>query len=241
MKTIEFRSVLIILAAFFVVVLLLASPLFSVSKIEVTGNIRISDDEILKIMGISPHMNIIFWDSFGAKKKLKQNTYIQSTQVETNYLSKELHIKVVERILSGYVEYIEGSYIYIDENGRVLETKTYFTEKLPVVVGLEFSKFSIGEILEVRNKASFDMVVNLARLLNKYEMGSDVVKVDVTNITDLHMFVGRIDVELGEIEHADEKVRIVKEIIENHLPDKDMEGFLNVKDIDKPARFRPLQ
>lgn len=235
-----FKPALIVVVIMAAAFLFLSLPCFFINDIEIEGNSRLTEDYIKTAMDIRDGETVIFWNAYAARSRLLENNYVDRVDISIDYMSRRVSVKIRERVLSGYVEYVDGIYLYIDDHGRVLDSATWLAERLPVVTGLEFSGFTVGEILNVDNPASFELVVTLAQLFNKYQMGSEVIKADVSKVDDIHLYIGGVDVEFGGIEDADEKIRQVMEIMENHLAD-DTQGFLNVKDINKPAKFRPLK
>ena len=236
-----FKPALVLVSVITAFLLFLRLPVFLISDIEITGNIRLTDEYVKQAMNIRDGESIFFWNAPMARRQLMENHYVDRLDIDIDYRSRHVTVKIRERILSGYVEHVDGIFLYIDERGRVLETATSFTERLPVVVGLEFSQFTIGEILKVDNPISFDLVVTLAQLFNKYQVSSDIIKIDVSNPDDIYLYIGKIVVEFGCISGAEEKIRMVMAIMEEYLNDIGESGFLNIRDINRPPRFRPLQ
>lgn len=220
---------------------IMLSPLFYIKEIEIAGNSKYSNIEIKDAAGLGQSVasgeSIFQKSSSGIKRNIEALTYVKNASVTKTYPGK-ISINITERNVRGYVEYQNmGQYLYIDEAGVVLEVKSYFAETLPVIVGLKFSAFSIGKPLEVENAAAFDNVVTLSSLFAKYEM-TDVIKVDVSDENDIHLYIGNIDVLFGSISDADEKVRLAKTCI-NEL-DESFRGTLDVKDPYKDPVFRVI-
>lgn len=236
-----FKPALFMISIITAILLFLRLPVFLINDIEITGNTRLTDEYIKQTMNIRDVETVFFWNAPMARRQLLENNYVDLVDIDINYTSRDVTVKIRERILSGYVEYVDGIFLYIDERGRVLESATKFTESLPVVVGLEFSQFTTGEILRVDNQESFDLVVTLAQLFNKYQMSSDIIKVDVSHPDDIHLYIGKIDVEFGDISDAEEKIRMVQAIMDGYLNDVGESGFLNIRDVNRPPKYRPLQ
>ena len=236
-----FKPALIMISVITAILLFLRLPIFFINDIEITGNSRLTDGDIKETMNIRDGDTIFFWNSPAARRRMLENNYVDCVEIDINYTSRRVTIKIRERILSGYVEYVDGIFLYIDERGRVLDSATSFIERLPVVVGLEFTEFTVGEPLKVNNPVSFDLVVTLAQLLNRYQMSQDIVRIDVSRPDDIHLFIKNIDVEFGDISGAEEKIRTVQAIMDEYLNDVDEGGFLNIRDINRPPRFKPLQ
>lgn len=229
---------IIIAGLILVCLIVMFSPVFSITSVDITGIEKLNKDYVMKTSGLDTMPNIFAFNSRKAIKLLKTNNYVDQVKIKKSFPDK-VTLTITERHLSGYVEYM-GSYLYIDENGRVLESVSHFTEKLPVIVGLEFSEFSIGSILNVDNQSSFDTVVTLAKLFDKYEMEAEVIRIDVSKDEDIHLYIYNIDVEFGDIRDADLKIRTIKEIL-SKMPNSDTaRGFLDIKNINVSPRFRLL-
>ncbi len=227
-------SLFIVLATAF-----LASPAFDIKNTEISGLDLISQEDILKAAQLERYKNIFLAGSGSIKKRILENTYVEDVTVQ-KILPNTIVIAVTERRLSAYIEFMKGTFLYLDDNGRVIDVNTSFTQPLPVVVGLPFSHFTLGQVLEVEDQDVFDVMVTLGRLFNKYNLENDIVRVDLSNANDIHLFVNELDVQFGDISDADQKIRTLLAILEN-LPYQDTaKGFLDMRDISKPAVFRLL-
>jgi len=213
--------------------------MFEISKIEIFGNNRVSEQEIRTASGVVTGINILSFNARGARRELLQNHYIERVVIERDLFNGVLTITIRERVLSGFIEHSSGSFIYIDKNGRVLDVRSYYTERMPIVVGLQFTEFRIGEILRVANQAAFDHLVVLTQLFNKYEIEADVLRVDLSDVTDIQILWGNVSVFFGDIRDADEKIRTAKAIIQR-LDDDNLKGFLDIRDINRDPIFRFL-
>ncbi len=238
MKSGKLKGLIYICVIICVVLITLTSPLFNVSVVKITGAEKLTESDIKKTVGLSDNTNFFAFSSYKAKKLLKKNNYVDSVQIKKTF-PNEIAITLVERRVSGYIEFMKGTFLYIDGEGRVLEVATFFKDNLPIIVGLKFSEFAVGEILPISHETSFSNVVTIAGLLSKYKI-ENVVKVDVTNPSDIHLFIHNIDVSFGTISDADEKIRTIRAVLEKTPNAEDVKGFLDITDVTKPSRFRLL-
>ena len=191
----------------------LVSPVFTIKNIEITEMEKYTKDEICEMVNIKEGMNMFLFNRFYAMKTLKSNTYIESAKISYK-LPDTVAITIDERKVRGYVPYM-GSYLYIDEEGRVLEVSSEMNRALPVVYGLNFSSFTLGEKIEAENKEAFDIMVNIAYLMSKYELLDMVVKIDVSNPDKILAYVNKVEVNLGDMSNGDRKIRTMAEVIKN--------------------------
>lgn len=214
----------------------LLSPVFNIKQINVTEMRKYTKEEICRMIDLSIGENLFAFNSRNAKKVLTSDTYVEGVKITKSFPST-INIEINERKVRGYVPYMD-SYLYIDEYGRVLEIKGSFTEPLPVVTGLNFSSFQLGEKIEADNKDAFDVVVVIAQVMTKYEMLDTVVKLDVSDTKKITAYINKIEINLGNIANCDEKIRTMAEVVKQ-IPEKDR-GSLDLSDLSKPIVFKYL-
>ena len=229
-----------ILVFFLVVTLVLLSPMFAVASVTIEGNYRVSDESILRYLGlVAPSdVNIFLYYDRSAVRRLT-NPYIESIHIRKDHFSREIAVTINERRLAGFVEFAPGQYLFIDENGLVLETATSFSDRLPVVVGLDFVRFTIGAPLEVSNEQAFQNMVAISRILNRHEMTSDVVRVDVNDSSNIRLFIGDLDISFGDTTDGDQKMQTLIQILEN-IKGENIRGTLDISDTTRNSVLRHL-
>lgn len=221
----------IMVASLFIFCILL-SPVFNASIINITELKKYTKTEICSKINLTENSNTIFFPKSKAENILKKDTYIESVKI-TSILPSQINIEIKERYVRGYVPYMD-SYLYIDEYGRVLEIAPGVKDPLPIVRGLKFSSFIEGEVLDVDNKDSLDVVVKMAQMMAKYELIDIVVEIDVSNVKDIKVYVGNIEVYLGDISNYDLKIRTMRKAIEEIQDNETLRndrGSLDLRDI----------
>lgn len=230
------RGIKILLLSMAAVLAVAFSPLFAVSSITTTDLECLTKEELCSKIGLKQGMNVFLFSKSQAVKELTSSPYLSSVNIRISFPAK-VHIEVEERKVRGYVPYM-GSYLYIDEFGRVLDVQKGIKAIRPVVQGLEFNHFQVGEILPVKNKKSFDIIVKMAQLMTKYQLLDTVVRIDVKDPQNIYAYVNHIDIMLGDIRDCDEKVRTMSAIIQK-IPEEDR-GTLDLRDMSKPIVFQYL-
>lgn len=226
----KFKILLAVCGTAFMAVLFMFSPFFYMKEVSVKGCERIPVSEVLERSGVNGTTNVLLLNTAQTRARLMENMYIDDVVFERR-LPGQLIITIRERHLSGYVEYMQGKFLYIDENGRVLEINSYYTEKLPVVSGLKFDKVRLGDLLDVEDKTAFKTVVSYARLFNKHQMTDQVSRIDMSDSSNTRIHLYHIEFNVGDGKNAEEKVRTIKEIIEK-LPNSEvLKGFVDLKEI----------
>lgn len=225
--------IFIILIAVFLLVIF-TSPIFSVQKILIHGNEHYTEEQIIEKINFTLEENIFLFQKKKSEKLLLEDPYIENAKIMINW-PNQIQIQIGERKVVGYVPYV-GTYLYIDKDGRVLETSPEHAISIPIVQGLEFDHFQIGQIIPVKNQASLNVVAVMAQMMLKYNLLQDIIKIDVSNPTDTHLYVKKLDVSMGDIEQFDKKIQWLTQIMNVY----DM-GKVDLTNIDKGrAVFSPL-
>ena len=118
---------------------ILFSPLFSIKNINITEMEKYTESEMCEKLNLNKGENIFSFVLSNHKKTLKNDQYIEDIDIRM-VLPDTIEIKVSERKVRGYVPFM-GSYLYIDEYGRVLDVQDSYKTNLPIVEGLEFDSF----------------------------------------------------------------------------------------------------
>lgn len=235
-KPLNTKKIAVILCVLFGAVLFMLSPVFTIKNIEITTMDKYSKDELCDMLNLKTGTNMFLFNRFKASKVLKNNNYVDDYDISYKF-PDTIKIDITERKVRGYVPYM-GSYLYIDEYGRVLEINSQMSSALPVVEGLKFDTFVLGEKINAENKEAFDIMVTIAQLMNKYELLDIVVKIDVSDINKVTAFVNNIEVNLGDMSNGDQKIRTMGEVVKNLGPND--RGVLDLSDLSKPIVFKYL-
>jgi cell division septal protein FtsQ len=174
-----------------------------------------------------------------------QNVYISDVEFE-RVTPGRLYVTVTERRLTAYI-FIEhtGSFLFLDEYGRVLEIRTFFDEPFPVLEGLHFTRFQLGEILDVPDTAAFNVIVQYAQLLNHHGLIHYVSHINVSDASNIRIRIYNIEFNVGGVTNADEKVRTIVAMLESMreegLYPELLPGFVDMSDTAPEYFFTILQ
>lgn len=235
-KKLSLKFIMILLVACLGGAGIIFSPIFSVKTIEITEMEQYSDEEICNIIGLRTGANIFLYDKKKAVEVLNENNYIETAEI-TVQLPSTIYINIEERKVRGYVPYA-GSYLYIDEYGRVLDVQNETKKALPVVYGLKFDQFRLGELLDAKNKESFDVVVLISQMITKYELLNNIMEIDVNDPENITASINQIEIRFGSIENCEQKMAYLAQILST-IPEKDR-GVLDLSDMSRPIVFRYL-
>lgn len=186
------------------VIAVLTLPIWNVTNVEVENNHWYSDEEIIKICMIE-NTHILNMSFKEARTNLLKLPYIKDAVIKYHFPGKII-VKLSEKKPLGYVPFM-GTYLCIDEEGHVIEQTTSSNISLPIIQGLRFTEFKIGEALPIENEDNLLCSIEIIHLLEKYKYQEKVKAVDIYNLEQIHLYVDNLDVIIGNIGDFDKKLQ----------------------------------
>ena len=153
---------MLILLVFTILIL----PIWNIGEVKVEGNVWYTDEEIVKMSGVQDK-NILRTSLKEIKANLMRLSYIKEADLKYVFPGK-MAITVVERKPIGYVPFM-GTYLCIDQEGRVIGQEIKETVQLPVIKGLYVDSFQIGEVLPIANEDKLLGSIEVIKALEKYK------------------------------------------------------------------------
>ena len=224
------KIIVVIIAFIIVLVFVAASPVMNIESAYVVGNERFTQAEILRKADFSESTNIFAFNTRQTIENLYANAYIKQVDIVKNYFARTITIEVVERQLIGYVRFRDNTYLFVDAEGMVLESRTSFTERHPVIEGLRFSEFSVGEYLVVENEDALETMTMLSYLFKRYDIYQDIIRIDLSREGNIHFYYGNINIQMGSMQDLDLKIRKMMAILPELEAYKHIGGFLHMQD-----------
>ncbi len=217
-----------------ILIALLSFPIFDIKKITVNNNGYYSKEEIIETSGLEER-NLFDLSFSQAKKALYKLPYIQKVEIDY-YFPGNITINLVENAPFIYVPF-SGSYLCLNEQGQVIRQTGKLNAQVPIVKGLNFSEFKIGEILGIQNDDAFLAIKDIVGILKEYKYEDKIKEIDVYNLEEIHLYVDNLDVIMGEIGDFDKKLQWLIATHETY----DM-GILDLSQVVKSgqASLRPI-
>lgn len=218
----------------------LASLLFQVREIQVTGNQYCSDEEVTEWITQDPYAKYslyILWKS--RQKGQEYPPMVEELKVVLRSPWK-VEVQVKEKICSGRISYQEG-FLYFDRKGIAALLTADVAEGVPLIEGMEMDmeNVQLGKILPVSEPQVFEKINELTDLLEKRELFPDKISCSGINLT---IYFGGIQVRLGSGGFA-EKLGQVPPILEKMKElYADQTGVLHLENFtasDSSIRFVP--
>ena len=229
-KRIIFRSV--ICALFLCIGIILALTLFfNINKIVVSGDTIYSSKEIINASEISVGDNLIFISNSKLNEKIPSElAYVGSVKIKRR-LPSTLEI-VVEKTDASMAVVINGYYVLLDRNGKVLEKDLETIGENIILTNLgKIESANVGECIVLENEKVF---TKLQELFNEFDKNNleEISAIDLSDIYNIKLvYQGRITLELGETDkdNLGKKLALGKAAIEKQDEENDMyRGTINL-------------
>lgn len=126
-------------------------------------------------------------------------------------------LRVYDKTISGCIKYM-GQYVYFDKDGIVLQTLQEKKEGIPVVTGIDFGTFVVGEAFRVEDEEVFNSIMNLSQLVAHYQIPAKQIHVQAG---ELVLYTGNLKIFLGRKKLYDDELsnlsRVLEKASEEHL------------------------
>jgi len=207
---------LVLAAVLFLLLLLLGAGayirgVYTVRTVYVEGAVHYTEDEVKSLVMKGPLGDNSLYLAFKYKNRGLEGIPFVDV-VDVNILSPDtIKIIVYEKTLTGCVRHLD-TYIYFDRDGYVVESSSIKTVGVPQITGLEFDHLVAGEKLPVEDSEIFNSILNITKLLQKYELISD--KIHFKRSGEITLYFADIKVELGNDNAAlEDKLMLLPEFL----------------------------
>lgn len=168
--------------------------MYTIHTVYVEGNVHYTEEEIKKMVMDGTLGNNSLYLSLKYRNTGVENIPFVDV-MDVSILSPDtIKINVYEKKLVGYVKYLD-TYMYFDKDGCVVESSGIKTVGVPQITGLTFDHVVLGEPLPVEDDTVFNSILDITKLLNKYELTAD--KIYFHNSNDITIYFGEVKVALG--------------------------------------------
>ena len=210
---------------------------YSIETVYVEGNVHYTEEEIKNFVMEGTLGNNSLYLSMKYRNTGVENIPFVDV-MDVSILSPDtIKITVYEKALVGYVKYL-NTYMYFDKDGYVVESSAVKTLGIPQITGLEFDHVVLGEPLPVEDNTVFNSILDITKLLNKYELTSDKIYFHSSN--EVTIYFGNVKVALGnDTVRMEDKIMLLPGFIEE-LAGKS--GTLQMENFDESGgqyTFKP--
>lgn len=227
-----FVSIILISACITAIILFMKSSVFNIKQVSVKieNNKVITESQIRELSEITVGQNIYSVKKSNIIQNIKRNPYVESVKVKRS-LPNKLEIIVEERNAKFQIE-IDGQYIYIDNQGYILE-QSYEPQDCIIVKGNLFDDLSVGSRLNEDNLNRLSDVLKILQEAENNDIRNLISSINIENKNDYLInfdSIGKV-AHVGNISSINDKMTYIKKILE---VESNYEGeiFVNV-DLNK--------
>jgi len=200
----------------FLVVMIVMSLFFRVSRVEVINASDYSDEDIIAASGIEEGANLFFVDRFSAASMIFSSLPYMDTVSIQRQLPGRIIIQAEGSAPAAYLV-MDGEYWLIDRKGKMLGTTSVLrAQDFPEIRSLEpMTAFEGVEMMvEGVNVERLEYVTELINALQGEEVIDHVAWIDVKDAANPSLYYdGRLTVYLGERENTLYKIAILKDAV----------------------------
>lgn len=235
-RAVKYSILLVILISSGIYFLL--SPFFNIKEITVSGNTKITKEEIFSLSGIKLEENTFKLQIQQVEQSIKQNAYVEKVTVKRS-LPDKIEINITERIPT-FMLIFANAYVYINNQGYLLEvSKT--TLDVPMMTGFLTPEedIHVGNRLCSEDLQRLDQALQIMKSAESNGIGDLVTKINISDKQDyiLELKSEKKTVHIGDNSNLSTKMLYIISILEEN---KGVEGeiFVNTDLSNKGAIFR---
>lgn len=208
----------------FVILIIIIIIFFNVriKNVEVIGSEKQDGERVSEAIfkNENDRISILFFikDLMGLKKEVH---YVDTYKVEWKS-PVSIRVIVEEKPFIGFVKK-DIINVYFDRDGIVSEMNEKRVKDVTEIRGINFGTFVKGEVLEAPDKRLFSSILDIINSLRNVGYIVSLIEVDRDDIISLYL--GKIKVDIGNIEYMDVKIG---RIIDIYPKIKDMSGTLDL-------------
>lgn len=235
-----FRGLLMFLAVAFGVGMLVRSVLFSVRAAQVSGNVQMTEAEVLSVAGISLGENMFELDEAEIARRINANHYLSFQRLRLDW-PDGVTLFVTERVPSAYTNAYGMLYI-LAEDGTVLEDSNDIDAlpDLPLVQGFQEGDVVVGRKIAADGS---DKLITYTALMEELQTQEYLIRISVLNISDVdNIFLVTTDgytVQMGNRDDIRAKVGAMRAVVDKLKELGNEGGTINISDDPVHPTYMP--
>lgn len=192
---------------------LLTSPTFKIQEISIKGNEQLTTEKVEELAEIKKGDNIFSKISKVLEVKLKQNGYIENAKINKLYPNR-IEIEVTERKKQFQIKTETESYIYIDEQGYILDCSLEKLE-LPTIVGMDITETEVANTkrLDEKDLNKMENILQICEECKKIEIADKITQIQVEDEYILNLENEGITINLGDVTDLKNRMYYVSAIL----------------------------
>ncbi len=193
----------------FLLIIMLTVVLFASTRlgnITVEGVTRYTPEEFCDLIGCDGIYGntLVFWlkNKLRGKKDIPFVEKYTVTLIDRNTVA----VRVYENEVMGCIS-VMGSFFCFDRNGYITESVSERPESVPCVTGLEYDEAVVFRQLNIKKQSLFEVVMNITKLLRKYDIPVSEINFGVGN--EVTLYAPNLKVLLGKNKEYDTRIAVL--------------------------------
>lgn len=204
---VAFTAVGLVLLIAIIVLVLSLTVLFKIETVTVNGAKKYNSQQIISVLPIEKGKNLFLIDKKGAASKVEENLpYVYNLEI-TRKLPSTVIVKITE---PGFVYYVKNSndtYIYFDDNFKILEADVKSAPKKGIEVKkIAFENVVPGKTATITNKDLIPDIEELMQCVADLQLKKITAVYSDSLVSNYIVYDNRITVKLGETKDIKDKV-----------------------------------
>lgn len=201
-------------------IILFATPLLHIRGVSISGNIKISTEELQPIAESLSGRNLLLTGKKGVKKMFLGFPYTDDISVNKKLFPPSLIIEIEEREPAICLMHNQ-EFVVADATGRILEV-TSSKPEMPELIGLKLTSSNAGETLSLDDNSKLKTVVNILESFKKSGLLTGITKISLEDMDNIIFnYENRIDGICGPYVDFNRKLGLFREAItSNQLTEK---------------------
>lgn len=222
---------------FLVFAIMSVTVLFNANKIVVEGESIYSDEEIIAASGLKGDENLVRLSTSGIPEKILEQLVSLDTAEVIKEFPYTIKIKVTPAVPMVNFYYAGKNYV-ISHVGRVMQIDSKKADCMEVVGYQPGESVEIGDYITAANPKQDELITQISAAIEKAEL-QNITRLDISDTLSIVLtYEDRIKITIGSVLQLDEKLKIAKELIENHIA-KGEKVSLDITNIEHAVQ-RPL-
>ncbi|MDR0404905.1 MAG: FtsQ-type POTRA domain-containing protein [Oscillospiraceae bacterium] len=192
--------------------------IFKIKEIEINGNLRYSEREIIEKISLKDDENLVLYSEKVAKEKLEKDLpYIESIEFNKK-LPGKLLLTIKESEPAAVLEDGSDGFLIVNSSLKILEVSKRFIEKVVVIKGVELQGQKIGSEICSENEDQKAVLKDLMCSLKEADLIQNISEINVEDIGRITLkYQDRINLILGSKEEIGYKIATYKEILTSKM------------------------
>ncbi len=211
-----------------IIITALKAPFFNIGEIVCSGEVSLTEEQVLKTAGINTGQNIFSTGVRRAEEKLTENPEIAKAAVRRVFPNK-IKIEIKEAVPVAYVVF-DSEYLMIDGGGNIIKlAESAEDERLKNLIhveGIEIVSGTAGKKIASNEDIRAKELYKCLDIMQTLGMREKVNYIDFADLSDIKIdYENRIYMLLGSYDKLEYKLKFVKKVIDEKLSEQEKAKF----------------